>query len=211
MLAVNRVLPARVPALPLALTAFLACVACSSKPSTADIRGAFAPRLDVPGCARSVMFKSFPVTLSDTAIGGIRVGNASSFDAFVTAGLLSKSGNTYSLTPAGRAAYKLEKQGFCYSDGYEIRKVADVAPVPGVQNNPVVDKAWFVTADIAQKPVAAWALTPVVSALATDRMALSTEPQTYHVTLARVRGKESIEIDDPMFVLVQGFDVFEGF
>lgn len=212
MLALNRTILLRTSGLPLVLCGvMLVCAGCSSKPSTPDIAKAFASRLDEPDCARSVMFKSFPVTLSDTVIGGIGSGNAPSFDAFVAAGLLSKSGNTYDLTPTGKAAYSPGKQGFCYSDGYEIRKIAEVADVPDAQSSPIVDKGWFVTLDIAQKPVAGWARTPAVSALALDKKALSTEPQAYHVTLAHVRGKDGIEIDDPMFMLVHGFDVADGF
>jgi hypothetical protein len=211
MLALNRVFPVRSTDLSLVLGAVaLACAGCSSKPSTSDIHKAFASRLGEPDCARSVMFKSFPVTLSDSGIGGIRLDNASSFDAFVAAGLLTGSGNTYNPTPAGRMAYRPEKQGFCYSDGYEIRKIADVADVPA-RSSPIVDKGWFVTLEIAQKPVAGWTRTSAVSALALDKKALSTEPQTYHVTLAHIRGKDGIEIDDPMFMLVHGFDVSDGF
>lgn len=187
----------------------LACAACSSRPSTASIRDVFASRLDQPGCAGSVMFKRFPVTLSGAA-DGIGPDNARTFDAFVAAGLLSRSGNTYSLSAAGRAAYKADEQGFCYSDGYEIRKIAKVEEIPDAQSSPDFDKGWFVTLDIAQKPVAAWARTPTVSVLALDRKALSSEPQTYHVTLAHARGKDGIEIDDPMFMLPHGFDVSDG-
>jgi hypothetical protein len=161
MMALSRILPERSSGLSLVLGAVaLACAGCSSKPSTSDIHKAFASRLDEPGCARSVMFKSFPVTLSDSGIGGIRLDNASSFDAFVAAGLLTRSGSTYNLTPAGRMAYKPERQGFCYSDSYEIRKIAEVADVPDAQSSPVVDKGWFVTLEIAQKPVAGWTRTP---------------------------------------------------
>ncbi|MCO3199520.1 hypothetical protein FA221_29370, partial [Pseudomonas aeruginosa] len=81
----TRVLRGLVAALPL----FLA--ACSdSAPSSEEIARLLAERgFDKPACASSTLFKTFPVTLSDSFSGpGPAKGNAAVYDALVGVGLL---------------------------------------------------------------------------------------------------------------------------
>ena len=95
----TRVLRGLVAALPL----FLA--ACSdSAPSSEEIARLLAERgFDKPACASSTLFKTFPVTLSDSFSGpGPAKGNAAVYDALVGVGLLRRDGDSYDLTPAGR-------------------------------------------------------------------------------------------------------------
>lgn len=170
-------------------------------PSDQEIRTALADKLDQPSCVTDVDYAAFSVMPAQSLPGE----GHPSLDAMVNVGLLAKDGETYVLTTAGRGAYRSERQGFCYSAGYEVRKVLDVATVPGDQAGTPVDKAWVVTLSIAQKPIADWARMPAIAARALDKNALSTEPRTYHVTLARFRGAEGLKRDDPMFMLPAGF------
>ncbi|MDF5871906.1 hypothetical protein P4112_06335 [Pseudomonas aeruginosa] len=113
----TRVLRGLVAALPL----FLA--ACSdSAPSSEEIARLLAERgFDKPACASSTLFKTFPVTLSDSFSGpGPAKGNAAVYDALVGVGLLRRDGDSYDLTPAGREDYKPESKAFCYSSGFDV-------------------------------------------------------------------------------------------
>ena len=179
----------------------VALAACSSRPSDGDIRAALADQLDRPSCVTDIDFETFPVVPQRPVLGEAHP----SLDAMVTVGLLSKIGSRYALTPAGRAAYRPERKGFCYSAGYEIRKILDIAPVPGGQTGEAADKAWAITLSIAQKPIADWVRKPAIATRALDKTALLTEPRDYQVILAHFRGEEGLKRDDPMFMLPAGF------
>ncbi|WIN08861.1 MULTISPECIES: hypothetical protein [Pseudomonas] len=80
-------------------------VACAGGPSEGEIQAALQPKLEGASCVRAPMFKAFPVTLEEGFGSGTSMGNERAFDALVAAGLLAKSGKTYSLTDPGQAAY----------------------------------------------------------------------------------------------------------
>lgn len=102
----TRVLRGLVAALPL----FLA--ACSdSAPSSEEIARLLAERgFDKPACASSTLFKTFPVTLSDSFSGpGPAKGNAAVYDALVGVGLLRRDGDsTTSRPPAAGLQARVE-------------------------------------------------------------------------------------------------------
>lgn len=173
----------------------------SSGLSEDDIHKALADALDRPSCMTDVAFTSFPVEPPPALFGN----GHRDFDALVSAGLATKTGKVYALTPAGKAAFDPKRKGFCYSAGYRIVKVLDVAPIPDAQLGPVADKGWMVTLSIAQKPVADWVRTPAIQKRVLDPKDVSTEPKTYHVTLGQERGTEGIKRFDTMFHLPSGF------
>lgn len=174
---------------------------CSSRLSDEEIRDALSDQLDRPSCFTDVEYRSFPAEPATEMTGN----DHPNFDALVEAGLATRAGKLYALTPAGRAAYHPERNGFCYSAGYEIKKVLDVTQVPDGGNGSVADEAWSATLSIAQKPIASWARNPAITRRAIDRRTLSTDPQTYHVILAHLRGEDGIKREDPMFILPSGF------
>jgi putative hemolysin len=188
----------RLNAMALATASALLLTACSE------------PRLQGPACISAPMFKSFPVTLSESFSAGVSSGNAPAFDALVDAGLLAKSDKTYSLTESGRTAYTEQAPGFCYSQGYEIAKIKDVSPNPDPMGA-AVDKSWVVTLDIRQMPVAAWAKTPALAELTRHPENLSEAPKTYHVTVGRVKGEQGLQLIDPRFFIMRGVSVSQGF
>lgn len=191
--------------------ALITLAGCTDKPSDADIQAALAPQLDGAACVTAPMFKTFPVTLSESFSGpGPASGNAPAFDALVSAGLLTKSGASYDLTDAGRAAHQVGVQGFCYADGFEIAEIKDVSEAKG-QQGPAVDQAWDVTLDIRQKPVADWAKAPSVKQLSRDPDVFTQKVHTYHVTVATIKGEKGLRLIDPRFSLNHGVSVSQGF
>jgi len=181
--------------------------ACQDKPTDAEIRAALAPRLAGPSCITSVLFKAFPVTLSN-AMAGISTGNAPAFDALSQAGLLKKQGTTYELTEPGRSAWSAESSGFCYSSGYEVKDIKDVAPLAPEEMGSAVEQGWTVAVDIGQQKVADWAKSPAIAELAgRNAKAVSEAARTYHVILGRVRGEQGLRVIDPSFSVDKGFGV----
>ncbi|WP_260982875.1 hypothetical protein [Pseudomonas oryzihabitans] len=153
------------------------------------------------------MFKAFPITLS-SGMAGISTGNGPALDTLTQAGLLKKQGMTYELTELGRSAWNAEKSGFCYSSGYEIKEIKDVAPVAPEKLGSAVEQGWTVAVDINQQKVADWAKSSAIGALAgRDAKAVSEAPQTYHVILGRVRGEQGLQVIDPRFSVNKGFGV----
>lgn len=124
--------------------------------------------------------------------------------------LLAKSNKTYSLTDPGRAAYVEQTPGFCYSQGYEIAEIKDIAPNTGPMGT-AVDKSWIVTVDIRQKPIAAWPKTPAKEELARNPENLSDVPKTCHVTVGRVKGEQGLKLLDPRFSIMRGVSVSQGY
>jgi hypothetical protein len=183
----------------------LVCAGCSSRPSDTDIAAAFASKLAQPGCIASTSFTSFPVP-PDTATR-----NAATFDAFVQAGLLAKTGSSYDLTEAGRAAFKSEQRGFCYASGYEIASVKDTSTLGADQVGPAVEEAWRVTLDIRPKDVQDWVKSPALSAVAHGRQNASlASSATYQVTVGKIRGDAALKIVDPAFSFQPGAYLNQG-
>ena len=200
----------RITAMALATASALLLTACSDSPSDTDIQTALQTRLQGPACISAPMFKSFPVTLSESFSAGVSSGNAPAFDALVDAGLLAKSDKTYSLTESGRTAYTEQAPGFCYSQGYEIAKIKDVSPNPDPMGA-AVDKSWVVTVDIRQKTIADWANTPAIEKLARNPENLSEVPKTYHVVVGRLKGEQTLKLIDPRFSIMRGIGVNQAF
>lgn len=197
---------------PIALAALSALLltACSESPSDENIQAALQPRLEGASCVTAPMFKSFPVTLSDSFSSGVSKGNAPAFDALVEAGLLAKSDATYTLTEPGRTAYVPQASGFCYAQGYEIAKIQNTT-ANTQQMGPAVEKSWVVTVDIRQQPIAAWAKTPAIEKLARNSEVLSDAPKTYNVTVGKVKGEQALKLIDPRFSIMRGISVSQGF
>lgn len=188
----------------------LMLVACSGGPSESEIQAALQPRLEGASCVRAAMFKTFPVTLEKGFGSGTSMGNEPAFDALAAAGLLAKSGKTYSLTDPGQAAYVQQESGFCYAQGYEIAKIKDTSENTE-QMGPAVDKSWVVTVDIRQKSVAAWAKTPAVQKLARNPETLSEEPKTYRVVVGRLKADNTLQLIDPSFSIMRGLSVNQAY
>jgi hypothetical protein len=185
-------------------------VACAGGPSEGEIQAALQPKLEGASCVRAPMFKAFPVTLKEGFGSGTSLGNEPAFDALVAAGLLAKSGKTYSLTDPGQAAYVPQESGFCYAQGYEIAKIKDTSENVE-QMGPAVDKSWVVTVDIRQKSVAAWAKTPAVQKLARNPETLSEEPKSYRVVVGRLKADNKLQLIDPRFSIMRGLSVSQAF
>ncbi len=184
--------------------------ACQDKPTDAEIRAALAPRLAGPSCMTSVLFKAFPVSLGEDKASSL-ARNADVFEALSQAGLLSKQGNTYELTELGRSAWKAKESGFCYSPGYEVKQIKDVAALDRDQVGPAVEQGWTVAVDIGQQKVADWTKSPAVVGLAERKApALAEAVETYHVILGRVRGEQGLQVIDPRFSVSKGFSVNMG-
>ncbi|SFG83792.1 hypothetical protein SAMN05444062_101643 [Pseudomonas syringae] len=188
----------------------LMLAACSGGPSESEIQAALQPRLEGASCVRASMFKTFPVTLEKGFGSGTSMGNEPAFDALAAAGLLAKSGKTYSLTAPGQAAYLQQESGFCYAQGYEIAKIKDTSENTE-QMGPAVDKSWVVTVDIRQKSVAAWAKTPAVQKLARNPETLSEEPKTYRVVVGRLKADNTLQLIDPSFSIMRGLTVNQAY
>lgn len=185
-------------------------VACAGGPSEAEIQAALQPKLGGASCVRAPMFKAFPVTLEKGFGSGMSMGNEPAFDALVAAGLLAKSGKTYSLTDPGQAAYVQQESGFCYAQGYEIAKIKDTSENVE-QMGPAVDKSWVVTVDIRQKSVAAWAKIPAVQKLARNPETLSEKPKSYRVVVGRLKADNTLQLIDPRFSIMRGLSVSQAF
>ncbi|PRA31494.1 hypothetical protein [Pseudomonas poae] len=200
----------RIKAMAFVATSTLFLTACSESPSDTDIQAALQPRLEGASCIKAPMFKTFPVTLGESFTRDVSKGNAPAFDALVAAGLLTKDGLTYTLTEAGTTAHSADASGFCYAQGYEIAKIHST-DVNTDQMGPAVEKSWLVTVDIRQKSVAAWAKNPVLEQLTRHPESLTETPETYHVTVGRIKGKEGVQLIDPRFSISHGFSVSQGF
>lgn len=193
----------------LLLIALFILAACSPKPSETEIEQALAPRISIPSCITSTLFRQFPVTLSTSFISPApQQGNAPVFDLFVKIGFLTKSGLTYSLTPDGQAAYNTKIQGFCYSAGYEIAKIRDISDDTD-KLGPATDKGWLVTLDLKQKTIASWAKAPELAKFTFDKSVLSEEAKLYHIQFLREKGETEIKLVD--FDPPHGFAINEGF
>ncbi len=139
----TRVLRGLVAALPL----FLA--ACSdSAPSSEEIARLLAERgFDKPACASSTLFKTFPVTLSDSFSGpGPAKGNAAVYDALVGVGLLRRDGDSYDLTPAGREDYKPGVEGLLLQQRLRRQRPFG-GPRQARRLRPGRGKGWLVTVE----------------------------------------------------------------
>ncbi|MBF7144966.1 MULTISPECIES: hypothetical protein [Pseudomonas] len=188
----------------------LMLAACARGPSEGEIQAALQPELEGASCVRAPMFKTFPVTLKEGFGSGTSIGNEPSFDALVSAGLLAKSGNTYSLTEPGRNAYVQQESGFCYAQGYEIANIKDTSENTE-KMGPAVDKSWVVLVDIRQKSVAAWAKTPEIQKLARNPETLSEEPKSYRVVVGRLKAEKTLQLIDPSFSIMRGLSVNQAF
>lgn len=91
----------------------------------------------------------------------------------------AKSGAVNSLTPAGRRACQAGQPGFCYSAGFAVVMMLDVAALTEVQGRGVADRVRTATAPIAQEPGADWARGLRGTAMASDGTAPSTGPRFY--------------------------------
>ncbi len=198
----TRVLRGLVAALPL----FLA--ACSgSAPSSEEIARLLAERgFDKPACASSTLFKTFPVTLSDSFSGpGPAKGNAAVYDALVGVGLLRRDGDSYDLTPAGREDYKPESKAFCYSSGFDV-SVRSVDPAKPDDYGPAVEKGWLVTVEVKPREVKDWAKNPeVLKQASLTTLQQITQPQVGQVSLVKPRGEEGYKLVNTRFSPRQGF------
>ncbi|RML53589.1 hypothetical protein ALQ93_102710 [Pseudomonas syringae pv. pisi] len=188
----------------------LMLVACAAEPSEGEIQAALQPRLEGASCVSAPMFKTFPVTLEEGFGSATSMGNEPAFDALVAAGLLAKSGKTYSLTDPGQATYVQKESGFCYAQGYEIAKIKDTSE-NSEQMGPAVDKSWVVTVDIRQKSVAAWAKTPAIQKLARNPETFSEEPKSYRVVVGRLKADNTLQLIDPRFSIMSGLSVNQAF
>ncbi|MGC3423754.1 hypothetical protein ACPTGW_28680, partial [Pseudomonas aeruginosa] len=67
------------------------------------------PGFDIPACGICTLFKTFPVTHSDSISGpGPAKGNAAVYDPLVAVGQLRRDGESYDHTPARREDFKPE-------------------------------------------------------------------------------------------------------
>ena len=175
---------------------------CTDKPSEEEVKNVLSSRMDGPSCLSSIMFEKFPATPP--------AGNESPFDALVDAGLLTKQDRAYSLTSSGSSAYSEAEKGFCYSQGFEVSQIKEIEEYKG-EMGAAVNKAWTVTAEIRQKPVAEWAKTEAIKALADRHItALSETPKRYVVIVGTLKTKDGLQLLDPSFSISRGFSAPMG-
>lgn len=191
----------------LSMLALLA--ACSGgKPSNDEILKQLASlKLDEPACATG-MFEQLPVTLG--AQGAPGEGNAKAFDALVKVGLLSKDGMTYSLTEAGKSAYKPNYKGFCYSDGFNVQ-IKDVSDLSKDDYGPAVEKGWLVTFELTPRNLQDWVKSPEMLATASlTSLEKVTAPQIERVNLLKVRGEDGYKLSAPWLSIDRGIYFSRG-
>ncbi len=199
----TRVLRGLVAALPL----FLA--ACSdSAPSSEEIARLLAERgFDKPACASSTLFKTFPVTLSDSFSGpGPAKGNAAVYDALVGVGLLRRDGDSYDLTPAVPRGLQARVEGLLLQQRLRRQRPFG-GPRQARRLRPgTVEKGWLVTVEVKPREVKDWAKNPeVLKQASLTTLQQITQPQVGQVSLVKPRGEEGYKLVNTRFSPRQGF------
>lgn len=188
--------------LPLALTA------CGgSTPSEAEVRAALEKQVNQKGCATSALFDTVPIKQDSVA------GNQVTLNALANAGLLEKSGNTYTLTSLGQSAYDAKSNGFCYADRYEIKDISVVKEeAKNALSGTPLSSAWYISFVITPVNVSEWAKNPqVLQAASYASLEKVAGPQKYIVRFAKKAGEDKLFVADPRFSFSPGMHFNMGF
>lgn len=180
------------------LSACLTLAGCGTdQPSEAEIVKAFTPYTAKKACASSVLFNEFPVRKS------LVDNNQQILDIFVDAGLLEKSGSSYTLTALGRETYDSSKKGFCYTDSFRISSFKIEKELNDLP--PKLTKAWYVSVDIAPDQVSDWVKNDELLKAA-SRMSDTApdENKSFTVRVGKIVGENELKVIDTHFTFHPG-------
>lgn len=175
------------------ISACLAVIGCNAdQPSEAEIVKAFAPYTAKKACASSVLFNEFPIKKS------LVDSNQQTLDVFLAAGLIEKTGSSYTLSPLGKETYDTSKEGFCYTESFKISSFKIEKEVDSLPDK--LTAAWFVSVDITPDQVSNWVKDDELlkaASLLSDKT--PEESKKFTVRVGKKVGKEELEVIDPTF------------
>ena len=197
----TRVLRGLVAALPL----FLA--ACSdSAPSSEEIARLLAERgFDKPACASSTLFKTFPVTLSDSfsGPGPAKATPRSTTRWSASACCAATAIPTTSRPPA--AGLQARVEGLLLQQRLRRQRPFG-GPRQARRLRPGRGKGWLVTVEVKPREVKDWAKNPeVLKQASLTTLQQITQPQVGQVSLVKPRGEEGYKLVNTRFSPRQGF------